>query len=112
MKKVKLCIPLLIVSVSLIAAGRSFGQLRPATANRSLEVKMPATKPAIASNYLNTVTTTAADGKRYKLIIIGDVLPRLFVNDKQVSSTQLTRYSDIIEKLKPILLQRQRQAQQ
>ena len=111
MKKVKLCIPLLIVLVSLFAAGRSFSQQRPTTAAHSLEVKMPATKPAITSSYLNTVTTTAADGTRYKLIIIGDVLPRLLVNNKQVSSAQLTKYSDIIEKLTPILLQRQRQAQ-
>lgn len=112
MKKVKLCTPLLVVLVSLISAGRSFCQTRATTANRSLEVKMPAKKAAIASNYLNTVTTTVADGTRYKLVIIGDALPRLFVNNKQISSAQLPKYSDIIEKLAPILLQRQKQAQQ
>jgi len=111
MKKEELCIPLLVVLISLIAAGKSFSQQRPATADQASEVKMPVKKPAVALNYLNTVTSTGTDGTRYKLVIIGDVLPKLFVNNKQVSNARLTQYSDIIEKLTPILLQRQRKAQ-
>ncbi|MES2108138.1 MAG: hypothetical protein V4577_05300 [Bacteroidota bacterium] len=47
-------------------------------------------------------------GVQYRLISIGDKLPRLFVNDKEIPAAQLERYSTIINKLQPELFERQK----
>ncbi len=69
-----------------------------------------ASAPAVEENYLNTVTTTGPDGARYKLVQIGDRLPKLFVNNKLIPADNLDRYADLIGSLTPILWQRQKAA--
>jgi len=46
----------------------------------------------------NTITR-AENGTSYRLISIGDKLPRLFVNDKEVAAAQLDRYGKVIDRL-------------
>jgi len=51
----------------------------------------------------------ADKGATYMLISIGDKLPRLFVNDKEIPQAQLDSYSKVIEKLQQQLWAQQKQ---
>jgi hypothetical protein len=73
-------------------------------------VNFPSPAPAAEENYPNTITTNGPDGTRYKLVQIGDRLPKLFVNNKLVSAENLDRYGDLIGSLTLILRQRQKAA--
>ena len=53
---------------------------------------MPASQTAIEETYLNTVSTTEADGTKYKLVIIGDMLPKIYVNSRLLSRTEMEKY--------------------
>jgi hypothetical protein len=86
--------------ISIIYPGWALGQ-------KSTEIEMPASKPAIQENYLNTVTSTDTVGIKYKLMIIGDLMPVLFVNGKRIKADELKNYSHIIDKLAPVLCHRQ-----
>jgi hypothetical protein len=88
--------------ICIIYPGWALGQ-------KSTEIEMPVYRPGIQENYLNTVTSTDTDGTRYKLVIIGDLLPVLFVNGKRIEADELKNYSHIIDKLSPVLWQRQKE---
>lgn len=64
---------------------------------------------AIKENYLNTATTTV-NGKKYKLVLIGDLLPKLYVNNKPVKNNDLAKDNKVIEKLSAVIWQRQKLA--
>lgn len=100
MKKSKL-LSLIMTFISFIHPGWASGQ-------KSTEVKMPTSVPATAENYLNTITSTDTDGTKYKLVLIGDLLPVLYVNGKSIATEELKNYSHIIDKLTPVLWQRQK----
>jgi hypothetical protein len=112
MKKVRLCIPgLMIFSITLANPVTAFSQQKkPTPKAQSTEVAMPLDPPVAEESYLNTVTTTDTSGTKYKLVIIGDMRPKFFINSKQIDSDELIKYGDIIAKLTPILWQRQKQA--
>lgn len=111
MKKITIARPVLILSIAFVSVVKVYSQQsKLVSPEQSTEVKMPLEKPVIQENYLNTVTTTDSDGIKYKLVIIGDLLPRFFVNNKQVNRNELGKYSYIIDRLMPILWQRQKLA--
>src|SRR5215213_5945360 len=102
MKKSKsLSLIIIYALTSIIYPGWALGQ-------KSTEVEMPASRPAMEENYLNTVTSTDSDGTKYKLVIIGDLLPALYVNGKSIKASEFKNYSHIIDKLTPVLWQRQK----
>ncbi|HZY36116.1 MAG TPA: hypothetical protein VFE53_05680 [Mucilaginibacter sp.] len=51
-------------------------------------------------------------GNSYRLISIGDKLPRLFVNDREVPAARLNDYAPIIDKMQNELWTRQKKAGQ
>jgi hypothetical protein len=112
MRKVKLFgLMLILISTSLGNLVFVFGQQSSFEFQKqSTEVKIQDLPTANNENYLNTVTTRDTDGKTYKLVIIGDLLPNFYVNDNLILRNDLARYSSIIEKMTPVLWQRQKQA--
>ena len=56
--------------------------------------------------------TRAENGTSYRLVSIGDKLPRLFINNKEVPSAQLGAYGEIIGNLQNDLWARQRKQAQ
>lgn len=111
MKKMILSRPVLILGICLVSSVSVPGQQNKLVfREQSTEVKMPEEKPVVQENYLNTVTTTDANGTKYKLVIIGDLLPRFFINNKRINTSELRKYSDIIDRLTPVLWQRQKEA--
>jgi hypothetical protein len=56
----------------------------------------------------NTVSQTI-DGKAYKLILIGDCLPQLFINTEKIGKSELPFYEDKIEALTKMINARQKQ---
>jgi hypothetical protein len=95
MKKIKL----LNMALGLVIAG-------------SISVFGQQGKPssAIKENYLNTASTVDANGTKYKLVLIGDLLPKLYVNNRPVSNNDLIRYNKTIEQLSAVIWQRQKLA--
>ncbi len=102
-KELRLSLISLCVAVASVSAQTTKSSLPASTA-----VNFPASAPAAEENYLNTITTTGPDGTRYKLVQVGDRLPKLFVNNKPVPAENLGRYADLIGNLTPILWQRQK----
>jgi hypothetical protein len=109
MKTIKKVLWLLSISLCVTAAYVS-AQTPKHNLAANTEVKFPVAAPAAEENYLNTVTTTGPDGTRYKLVQIGDKLPRLYVNSKLVQAEDMDRYGALIENLMPVLWQRQKDA--
>jgi hypothetical protein len=102
MKKIKvLSLVRTYAFISIIYPGWALGQ-------QSTEVKMPAFRPAMEENYLNTVISTDTNGTKYKLVIIGDLLPKLYVNGKSIKADELKNYTFTIDRLTPLLWQRQK----
>jgi hypothetical protein len=58
---------------------------------------------------MNTITSTDTDGTKYKLVVIGDVLPKLYINGKSIKADELKNYGHIIDKLTLVLWQRQKE---
>jgi len=56
----------------------------------------------------DTINYTAKEGIRYKMIVIGDKLPELYINNKKVSTEDLSRYDKIINLLEIKLEERKR----
>lgn len=101
MKKLKKGLWLPLISLCFTAASVSAQQVNAA-------VNFPSPATDVEENYLNTITTTGPDGTQYKLVQIGDRLPKLFVNNKLIPTENLDRYTSLIESLTPILWQRQK----
>jgi len=58
-------------------------------------------------NFFNTAVYEI-NGKKYKLILIGDLLPQLSINGKPVAKDELDYYQEEIESLSNIIWERQR----
>jgi hypothetical protein len=73
-------------------------------------------QPKAANDDPNSISYTDPAGTRYCLVSIGDKLPQLFVNGKELPAHRLEEYAGIVEKLQTQLWERQkkqgRQAQQ
>jgi hypothetical protein len=112
MRKVKLFgLMFILISTSLGNPVCVFGQQSSFEFQKqSTEVKIQDLQTANNENYLNTVTTKDTDGKTYKLVIIGDLLPKFYVSGNLISRSELAQYSSVIEKMTPVLWQRQKQA--
>lgn len=112
MRKVKLfSLMFILISTSLgnpvcVLGQQSSFELQ----KQSTEVKIQDLQTENNENYLNTVTTKDTDGKTYKLVIIGDLLPKFYVNGNLIPRNELAQYSSVIEKMTPVLWQRQKQA--
>jgi len=100
-----------IAGASLFISNFTLGQ-RPNSKLliKSTEIQMRASQTPIEETYLNTVSTTGDDGTKYKLVIIGDMLPKFYVKGQLLSHTKMEKYNDIIDKLTPVIWQRQKQA--
>ncbi len=59
-------------------------------------------------NQFNTASLTTNDGKTFKLIVIGDRLPQLFIDGEKISKDDLPVYQDNIDKLHEIIVERQK----
>ncbi len=100
-----------MAGASLFISNSSLGQQpKGKLPTKSTEIQMPASQTSIEETYLNTASTTGADGTKYKLVIIGDMLPKFYVNGQLLSRTEMEKYNEIIDKLTPVLWQRQKQA--
>jgi len=56
----------------------------------------------------NSISYTDTKGIMYRLISVGDMLPRLFINDKEISRDQMEQYAAITGKLQSELFERQK----
>ena len=75
--------------------------------NKDKSVRFPDLSKGEEENYLNTITTTDANGINYKLVMIGDRRPKFYVNDKLVTGEVLEKYTLLIDKLSKELWARQ-----
>src|SRR5688572_29766527 len=53
-------------------------------------------------NYFNSATYTK-EGKTYKLILIGDLMPQLFINGERINKNELDIYQDQIDLLSKVI---------
>src|ERR1700759_4819692 len=88
MNKIKL--KLWLITVGAMMAHSSFGQAKSSD-GRGSGFAAPAVKNE--ENRLNTVASTGSDGTRYKLVQIGDLLPKLYVNGKLTPTNRLNDYA-------------------
>jgi hypothetical protein len=58
----------------------------------------------------NTITYKDSGGTQYRLVSIGDQLPRLYINGKELPKSQLEDYAELIERLQAQLWARQKKA--
>ena len=56
----------------------------------------------------NSISLTDSKGIKYRLVSVGDMLPRLFVNDKEVGRELLEHYAAVTGKLQADLFERQK----
>lgn len=68
--------------------------VKGADEKQSTEVDFSTLKPQ-EEDYSNTVTTTAPDGTRYRLVAIGDKRPKLWVNGKLISGPEIEKYAEV-----------------
>ncbi len=80
----------------------------PKNRRDSVEVNFSELNKPEEENSSNTITTTAPDGTKYRLVAIGDKRPRLYVNEQLVSGPELEKYSEIEGQLLRLLWNRQR----
>jgi hypothetical protein len=80
------------------------------TGGAGTAVPYPATSRGPVETPLNTITTTGPDGARYKLVLVGDLVPQFYINDKAQDSIGRRRHAALIGELEPLLWERQRQA--
>jgi hypothetical protein len=105
--KKKLC-PLLISLCFVVVSAQ--GQSGKDKQRVNTEVNFPVSSPSLEENYLNTVTTKGPDGVHYKLVQIGDRLPKLYVNNNLIATDDLGKYDALIQRLNTVLWQRQKTA--
>lgn len=99
-----------MAGVSLFITSYALGQqVNNKLPKKSTTIQMPVSLPPIEETYLNTVSTTGADGTKYKLVVIGDMLPNFYANGQLLSRNEMEKYNEIIDKLIPVLCQRQKQ---
>jgi hypothetical protein len=107
---ISFCLSFAMASVSLFISSSTLGQqANNKLPNKSTEIQMPVSPPSIEETYLNTVSTTGADGTKYKLVVIGDMLPKFYINGQLLSRNEMEKYNEMIDKLTPVLWQRQKQ---
>lgn len=109
MEKFKKGLWLTLISLCIVFASAS-AQSGKADVAANTGVNFPVYSPPVEENYLNTVTTTGPDGGHYKLVQIGDRLPKLYVNNKLITINDLDKYSSLIQSLNVMLWQRQKTA--
>jgi len=109
MKKTKKGWWLLLVSFGILSLSCSPQPAKNRVAENTA-VSFPAQARGDDENYLNTVTATGPDGVKYKLVQIGDRLPKLYLNNKLVPAENLGRYATLISQLTPVLWHRQKEA--
>jgi len=64
-------------------------------------------KARLPESYFNTIIQDI-EGKRYKLVLIGDLLPELTINGRRVQIKELENYQATINRLSKIIWERQR----
>lgn len=107
---ISFCLSFAIAGVSLFISSSTLGQqINNKLPNKSTEIQMPDSLPSIEETYLNTVSTTGADGTKYKLVVIGDMVPKFYINGQLLSPNEMDKYNEMIDKLTPVLWQRQKQ---
>ncbi len=111
MKKMKKGLWLPIISLSMAAMSCS-GQSAKSNSSDNTTVSFPSPGPTQKETPLNTVTTTGSDGTQYKLVQIGDNLPKFYVNSKLIPLDDIARYASLIDRLEPILWERQKNSAQ
>lgn len=79
----------------------------PKNMTDSVEVNFSELNKPEEENSSNTITTTAPDGTKYRLVANGDKRPMLYVNGKLISGTELEKYSKIEGQLLRLLWDRQ-----
>jgi DNA-binding winged helix-turn-helix (wHTH) protein len=73
------------------------------------EIPFPGLSREEEANYLNTITTTDSLGTKYRLVMIGDRRPELYVNDSLQSDQE--PYDGLIDRLAKELWKRQKEAE-
>jgi len=74
-------------------------------------VSFPDLSKGVEENSLNTITTTDANGVKYKLVRIGDRPPKFYVNDQLITNDEiLEKNTLLIDKLSKELWARQSKA--
>ena len=104
-----LWLPVIGLSVAVLSCS---GQTAKSNTRAYTTVNFPSRDSEPKENPLNTVTTTGADGTQYKLVQIGDDLPKFYVNNRLVAVNELDRYSSLIGRLQPVLWERQKASAQ
>jgi hypothetical protein len=64
-------------------------------------------QPKMAAESFDTISFTDKDGTDYKLISMGDKVPRLFVNGSELSRKELEGYANMVDQLQKELFERQ-----
>jgi len=108
MNKVKLIVGIVAAEVFMVHS--SFGQVKKSVSADGRETTFSSIDGKNEENPMNTVASTGPDGTSYKLIQIGDLLPRLYVNGKLTPTNRLNGYAPELDKLNHLLGERQRKA--
>lgn len=74
----------------------------------SLDVDFSELNKPAEVNSSNTITTTAPDGTRYRVVAIGDKRPELYINDTLIFGPQLEKYSRLVDQMLRELWNRQK----
>ncbi|HEX9981257.1 MAG TPA: winged helix-turn-helix domain-containing protein [Flavobacterium sp.] len=94
-----------IVAIAIVGFGFSFFADRHERTTEvgysEIESAPPADDP-----YYTTINTKDNAGTRFKLIMIGDHRPQLFINDKLATENEMERHSELISKLQRELWKR------
>jgi DNA-binding winged helix-turn-helix (wHTH) protein len=94
--------------VLLIAAGTIWYVVSSDETTASTETNYQQLPDANVENASNTVTTTGPDGTRYKLVAIGDMRPRFYVNDSLVVADSVReKYASLMGRMQQTLWERQ-----
>lgn len=99
-------------AIVLVIAGATIAYVlkhdrQAAVSADSIETAFRQLPAADAENALNTVTTTAPDGTRFKLVAIGDMRPKFYVNDSLANDSLRGLYSVLIGQMQKTLWERQ-----
>ncbi|MCO5947762.1 hypothetical protein [Mucilaginibacter flavidus] len=108
MNKIKL--NLWIAAAGVLIAHSSFSQVKKGVSADGRETTFSAIDGKNEESPLNTVASTGPDGTRFKLIQIGDLLPRLYVNGKLTPTNRLNDYAPLLDKLNHLLWAQQKKA--
>lgn len=109
MKKMPFLHQVILILITTLGITFDISGQKPGKVNtpdsRSMITSESPEKPA--ETQLNTASLKLADGKTVKLVLIGDLLPQLFINGRGIHKNELPIHQEVIDKLSREIYDRQ-----